>query len=253
MKRLTTILLLAIGCAQHTPDVCRIAELQTLLSAAPEQAVFETEPTLQDRTTNLLSLKEGVADEAEFKVGDYCLYDYFRSNPPCPPCIRWSRDEKHLVGCKVKQWDTSERPLKFVTRYPTFRLLWCNTKTKEWDDITLWNGYVSADAINRQITAHKKTWQQTESEGIPVSLPGQQLRVRRSESDLRSWISKNYTPMTRLNRATVSPRSWVWTHLKQDHGFTQDQVGGLPQWMALALHDAVHPRSSPLITPWETR
>ena len=248
MRRLTTILLLTIGCAQHSPDLCRVAELQTLLSASPERAVSDT--VLQDRTSNLLPLNERVDNEtdAEFKVGDYCLYDYYRSSPPCPPCIRWGKTEHDRVSCKVKQWDTSKRPVKFVTAVPTFRLLWCNTETKEWDDLKLWTGFVSADTINQQIAAHKK--QQTQSSNIPVSLSNEQLTVRRSESDLRSWISEHYTPMSRLNRATVSPRSWVWTHLKQDHGFNQDQVGGLPAWMALALHDAVHPRSSPLITPW---
>lgn len=253
MKTICTILLLLIGCARHVPDEDRIASLQLLLSAAPERTFqAEPEPVLQDRTTNLLSLKEGTHDASEYQVGDYCLVDYFRSTPPCPPCIKWARTEKHLVDCKIESWDVSETPVEFVIIKPTFRLLWCNTETKDWDDLKLWEGFVSADAINKQIKAHKKE-QEESTQAITVSLSAERLTIRRSESDLRSWISEHYTPMTRLNRATVNPKSWVWTHLKQDHGFTQDQVGGLPQWMALALHDAVHPRSSPLITPWETR
>jgi hypothetical protein len=250
MKTICTILLLLIGCARHVPDEDRIASLQLLLSAAPERTFqAEPEPVLQDRTTNLLSLKEGTHDASEYQVGDYCLVDYFRSTPPCPPCIRWARDEKHRVDCTVQPWDTSKKPIGFVASVPTFRLLWCNTETKEWDDLKLWTGYVSADTINKQIEAHKETWQEKPTQAITTGLSTERLTIRRSESDLRSWISENYTPMTRLDRATVNPKSWVWEHLTQDHEFTQDQVGGLPQWMALALHDAVHPRSSPLITP----
>ena len=185
--------------------------------------------------------------DSEYHVGDYCLYDYFRSSPPCSPCIRWSANEKHLVDCKVKQWDTSTRSLGWVDSVPTFRLLWCNTESKKWDDVKLWTGYISAKAINTAIQTHKDKQAQTQSQPVVC---GQQLTVRRSESDLRSWISEHYSQNSRLNRATVSPRSFVWEHLRNDHGFTGEQVNGLPQWMALALHDAVHPESSPLITPW---
>ncbi|MEO1999926.1 MAG: hypothetical protein ABGZ17_32180 [Planctomycetaceae bacterium] len=249
MKRITIILFCLIGCVEHTPDVCRVAELQAMLS--PEVTAVEREPpVLQDRTSNLQSLKDstegdGNATDAEFQVGDYCLYDYWRSSPPCPPCIRWARTEHDRVNCTVKQWDTSERPLGWIDSVPAFRLLWCNTETKEWDDLTTWTGFVSADEINKAIAAHKKE----QTEVITTSLSNEQLRL--TESDLRSWITKHYTQSTPLRRGTVNPKSWVWTHLREDHEFTTKQVGGLPNWMALALHDAVHPPSSPLITPWE--
>jgi len=102
------------------------------------------------------------ATESEFHVGDYVLYDYFRSSPPCAPCIRWTANEKASVTCRVKQWDTSERPVGFVDSVPTFRLFWCNTETKKWDDVKVWTGFVSAAAINRQIQAHKNKQAETQ-------------------------------------------------------------------------------------------
>jgi hypothetical protein len=238
MKITLTIFACLIGCATHVPDVCRVAELETLLSP-PAAAMPDTTPDIFEDETNAI--------ESEFHVGDYVLYEYIDSSIVCPPCIRWAKTEKHRVACKVKQHDISQRSLDWVRGVPAFRLYWCNTDTKQWDQVRNWGGFTSADSINAEIEKHRQE-QEGSTEAVTVGLSGQKLRL--TESDLRSWVSQNYTPMTRLRRATVSPRSFVWRHLREDHGFTGSQVNGLPQWQALALHDAVHPRNSPLVTPW---
>jgi len=63
---------------------------------------------------------------------------------------------------------------------------------------------------------------------------------RYSLAELRQWIRQNYTPTTWLS-ADVQPRSAVWSHLQDyRHQFTAEQVTGLSQWEALALHAAHH-------------
>jgi len=247
MKITLTILLCLIGCAHHVPDCDRITDLQFMLaSPIAERAV--PDPTLQDRTANLLDLKQGAEDatDAEIQLSDFRVIDYFRSSPPCPPCVRQAAESKH-VKCKVDTWNTTTKPLGWIAAVPTIRLLRYDRDKAEWIDLKVWRGFTSADDINAEIDRQTKA---VESQAITVSLPNEQLTIRRSESDLRSWISEHYSQSTPLRRATVNPRSWVWTHLRNDHGFTGNQVNALPQWMALALHDAVHPRSNPLITPW---
>ena len=237
------------GCCTQAPDVSVWAVPDVPAASAPVWVTDEIHDSITPDTTPDL-FDERDSDDAipsKYYVGDFCLVDYFRSFPPCPPCIRWNANEKAAVRCEVEQWDTSERPLEWLESVPTFRLFWCNPETKQWDQVRNWGGFTSADSINAEIEKHRED-QASQSQAVTVSLPNQQLRL--TEYDLRSWINEHYTPMSRLDRATVTPQSWVWTHLKQDHGFNQDQVGGLPLWMALALHDAVHPRSSPLITPW---
>jgi len=70
----------------------------------------------------------------------------------------------------------------------------------------------------------------------PVSVSGQFWTM----IELRDWIRSNYNQNTRLT-ADVQPRSSVWQHLKEHrHNFKSNQVSGLSQWEALALHDAAH-------------
>lgn len=84
--------------------------------------------------------------------------------------------------------------------------------------------------------------------------------VRRwSKSELEEWVRQRYTPTTALMRATVAAGSSVWAHLTRDHGFTSDQINGMQRWIAMALHDAAHPKiyrngrkDPPLITSWKT-
>ena len=247
MKLTLTILMLLFGCtAPRVPDICRIAELEVMLTPPPPAAMPDTTPSMFERTDT---------DETteNYKVGDYLLIDYFRSSPPCPPCIRFDTNEKHKVDCAVKQIDTSTTTVEFVSSVPTFRLIWCSTETKKWVDLDLWTGFISADTINKAVAKHKKSREET-TEAVTscneswVSTDG--LKVRRTAAGLRQWIQERYTPLTKLKRATVNPKSFVWRHLRDDHGFHDGQVNGLPQWQALALQDASHPRNSPLVTPW---
>lgn len=68
-------------------------------------------------------------------------------------------------------------------------------------------------------------------------------------AQIRSWIADHYTRGQSL-RWGVNPSSAVWSHLQDGnegtHVWRADQVSGLSQWEALALHDATH---RGLITP----
>jgi len=167
VKRTATILLCLLGCQCQVDDLPRVARLRAML-VQPDAPTADTDVTLQDRTENLQAIlndTEGTEDatESEYHVGDYVLYDYFRSSPPCAPCIRWTANEKASVTCRVKQWDTSERPVGFVDSVPTFRLFWCNTETKQWDTVKLWVGFTTAANINRQIQEHQDKQTKTQS------------------------------------------------------------------------------------------
>ena len=147
MKTTCTIFLILIGCAR-APDTDRVARLESMLS---------TEATATTET-------KGDDDATGYKVGDYCLIDYVLDH--CPPCARWAATEEHKVNCKVERWNVSQRPLGFVTVAPTFRLLWCNPETKQWEDIHLWTGFVSAANINSKIESHKASQAKLETEQV---------------------------------------------------------------------------------------
>lgn len=74
---------------------------------------------------------------------------------------------------------------------------------------------------------------------------------RLSRSEIDQWIRANYTRET-LIESDVEPRSNVWNHLTDNtdskHSFTKDQVNGLEQWVALALHNEIH-KDNPRILP----
>lgn len=76
-------------------------------------------------------------------------------------------------------------------------------------------------------------------------------RVRMGRDEIDAWVRANYTRSTPLG-ATVSPVSNVWYHLTDgnpNHTFTSEQVNGLEQWVALALHAEIH-KTNPRITPF---
>jgi hypothetical protein len=61
-----------------------------------------------------------------------------------------------------------------------------------------------------------------------------------SSQELDAWVRSRYTPSSPLLYADVNPRSGVWDHLVNDHGFAVEQVKSLPQWVALQLHSDSH-------------
>lgn len=83
-----------------------------------------------------------------------------------------------------------------------------------------------------------------------VATPATAVAITRSEID--SWIRSNYKPDTFLD-ISVEPKSNVWNHLTdgtdQNHKFSKDQVQGLEQWVALALHNEIH-KTNPGISPF---
>jgi hypothetical protein len=237
------------GCCGQLPNDCVWAVPDVPVPASSPVAVWVT-----DDTTDIT---EELTDEtAPISLADFRLIDYFRSDPHCPPCFRWARDEEKHVTCKVDKWDTSAKPLGWITSVPTLRLLRYDRAAKEWIDLTVWRGYTAAKTINAEIDRQTKA---AESQTLAAGLQNSQLNVRRSERDLRSWIHERYTPETELVRATVEPLSFAWEHLRNEHGFSAAQVNQLPLWMAAALHDAVHPAlgkdgvvlSERLIGPYE--
>lgn len=69
---------------------------------------------------------------------------------------------------------------------------------------------------------------------------------RYTTAELKS-IAANYRGPT---YATVSPASWAWEHLQDDHGFSASQVSGLSQSEALTIHNMAHGNK---ITPYRSR
>ena len=240
------------GCADEitSPERPVVARDADPVSAPPIWVATCTEPPAA-------ASEESDDDATEWFVGDYCLTKYFRSKPFCEPCDRWARLQEHLVECKLKSWDTSLRPLEWVSSVPVFRLSWCSTATKEWEDLAKWQGYTTAEVINAAISEHRA--EQEKAKPAQSVVCGKQLTV--SQSELRAWLSEHYPPGTPLERASVSPPSMVWSHLRgAKHQFTQAQVNGLSQREALALHDAAHPKkrdgmivAPPLYSPWGER
>lgn len=57
----------------------------------------------------------------------------------------------------------------------------------------------------------------------------------------------DYANRQRQLQATVNPPNQVWNHLKNDHGFTAEQVDGLTFNQALWVHSGAHVG---VITPW---
>lgn len=75
---------------------------------------------------------------------------------------------------------------------------------------------------------------------------------RYTQDELDKLVRDSYTPSTPLREAIMANNNQVWDHLVQVHGFAKNQVEDLEQWVALALHDAVHPPTVS-ITPWRTK
>lgn len=72
---------------------------------------------------------------------------------------------------------------------------------------------------------------------------------RYTKDELDALVRASYTKDTPLREAIMADNSQVWSHLVNEHGFLKEQVEGLEMWVALALHDAIHPPTIS-ITPW---
>lgn len=66
--------------------------------------------------------------------------------------------------------------------------------------------------------------------------PARPTSNRYSTAELKS-IAANYRGP---READVSPKSWTWEHLQNDHGFTDSQVSGLSLSEALTIHSMAH-------------
>lgn len=233
------------------PDIASIAEL---LTSTPANA----DPTLTEKTGLLIALRDKVADLAEtnepaketryvWTPDHFWLTDYSASW--CGPCQRWSTNEAEDILCPIDQWNIDQRPVSWVKTIPTFRLFrWDGS---EWRDVKVWKGFTSAETINATIRSEIATLNNTEQPaGIPrvsetkqkikTSQPIEQLPQRYTLTEIRTWVRQHYNSSNCCREADVRPRSAVWSHLTNDHGFTSSQVHGLSQWEALALHSAAH-------------
>ncbi len=165
----------------------------------------------------------------------------------------WTDNELDGINCRVDGWNLNAGSIDWISDVPSFRLLRFDGDGENggWHDVKTWRNSVGAADVNKAMEdggdgSSVKAIQDT----AETVLPSSGLKVRQTETDLRSWVHAHYSADSPLRRATVNPRSFVWKHLRQDHGFEGAQVDGLEQWEALALHDAVHPRTSPLVSPW---
>jgi hypothetical protein len=169
--------------------------------------------------------------------------------PGCPPCRNWSKVEKPRMKCGVNEWDHTKkgRPqgVPKITGCPCFALY--ASRGGNWELIVFWPSYTNAATINSRVDAEiaKRNGQPIPRAGAaplqqvkPVSNRNDIVCRGWSQSALREWCRQHYTPQTQL-MADVAPRSYVWDHLVW-HGLTRQQVSGLPQWEALAIHDALH-------------
>lgn len=146
----------------------------------------------------------------------------------CGPC---QQDKRTVVpqieraGFLVKPVDMANRQtsLKYSKRINSFpSYVACDWETGEW---------VSDVHVGRIDLATAKRMLDT-----PATQSTSGQRFTRSELD--TWVRANYTRSTELSTGMVR-NSEVWSHLVS-HDFTSGQVNGLDQWVALALHDAVH-------------
>lgn len=85
----------------------------------------------------------------------------------------------------------------------------------------------------------------------PVAVTPEAVSNRWTRAELEAMVRAKYPRGFAVRYADVSPRSAVWSHLKSGvHGFSSAQVDGMPQWIALGLHDMEHGGE---ITPFRTQ
>ena len=164
----------------------------------------------------------------------------------CGPCQAWNLNEKPklkkvgldvveididknrdvLNGFKVNDKDHKSIPAFILCRkdnkkaYPSFN-----------------SGNVSGETLINKVGQLHKSLTSKVSQASPYY----------SQEELDALVRSSYNKNTRLMKAVMADGADVYSHLYNDHGFTKEQVVGLEYWVALALHDAVHPPSS--ITP----
>ena len=174
----------------------------------------------------------------------------------------WTNNHLDGINCRVDGWDLSTQRPQWHVDPASWRLFRYdgNGPDSGWHDVRSWREAPTTVQVNKQIQtdnnagcsdAEDTTAGPVRADTERVVSTGRGLKIRKPQQDLRAWVHSRYNSRTPLRRATVNPRSWVWTHLVRDHGFSGEQVNGLAQWEALALHDAVHPRARPLVTPWQ--
>ncbi len=158
----------------------------------------------------------------------------------CGPCQNWKKSSKpsdirsagyqivYVDIDKEPKWKNAGKKLPAVDRYPTFWLVDPATKLP----MKIWTGSLSVSDLSFVGT-----------EDLKKTSKSEKRMIRRTKSDIESWIRRNYSSSDDL-KTDVNPKSNVWNHLVDGtsgtHVFTREQVNGLELWIALALHDAVH-------------
>lgn len=177
--------------------------------------------------------------------------------PWCGWCPRWEANEQDKIDCQVERHNIDIKPVSWVKSIPAVQLEW--KQGDKWVWINRWQGYTSAEVINRAIQDHRQKQLGVQKQaanpiakrisvGGAKSSSGQirvksKVKVRRSRGELEQWAAQNYNLSSMASvtqHATVQPLNQVRNHLVNEHGFSREQVQGLPLMVALALHDAAH-------------
>jgi thiol-disulfide isomerase/thioredoxin len=164
----------------------------------------------------------------------------------CGPCKKFDREEQHKLeklGIKVVEVDVDKNPQAMkdfgVTTVPTFLLCNSKDKTAYYDknkpEKQFKFGNMSGESLIKKLEDHYFSRKVAQTPLL-------------SQSEIDALVRASYTRNTPLMKAVMDRNANVYSHLKNEHGFTKDQVDGLESWVAHALHDAVHPPAS--ITPW---
>lgn len=165
----------------------------------------------------------------------------------CGPCKQWDKSQKgklKAVGLEVVEIDIDKNPNVMddfgVNSVPSF-ILCKKSNKKAYKDFVRSN--VSGETLIEDVKRLHKALN-------PIPPQTSTMSPRLSVEELDAIVRLSYNRNTPLMKAVMGNNSNVYTHLYNDHGFTKEQVVGLEYWVALALHDAVHPPAS--ITPWRS-
>ena len=162
----------------------------------------------------------------------------------CGPCRQFkSTEEAKVIAAGYEVHHITD--LSGITSIPRFVVVSETNKSK---NLVV----LAADTPHKGFTSASTLIADLKKADVKVSKVGERYTLE----ELRSWVHKNYTKTTALERATMKDDNQVLIHLTGQHGFVASQVNGLLMWEALALHDAVHPKvdkhgntiSPPLIT-----
>lgn len=173
----------------------------------------------------------------------------------CGPCKKFDREEQHKLeklGIKVVEVDIDKNPQAMkdfvVTSVPTFLLCNSKDKTAYYDKRNPAKqfkfGNMKGEDLIKKLEDHYRANNKVVAQSPPTTVTSSTLLSR---SEIDALVRASYTRNTPLMKAVMARNANVYSHLKNEHGFTKEQVDGLELWVALALHDAVHPPAS--ITP----